>query len=130
MQPVQMNELTSAESAYRACLATVLDMSLDDVPSFDGLAADMQWAAWLGARMNLMVVTINSTYPGFWIARVRSPYPAYAVHSLVMRSGLVIHDPHPEPQPVPLDMALLSSELLAPLDPSLPCGRAALEAGS
>jgi hypothetical protein len=44
-----MERLTSDAEAYRACLASMLQMDLEEFPTFEGLAAPLQWNAWLSS---------------------------------------------------------------------------------
>lgn len=119
--------LTSDVQAYRAALASILDVDLDLVPEFEGLPAQMQWNGWLAGECNLASLVFEAGQinfpPGYWIARLRSPYPGYQVHSVVMAGTSLAHDPHPEPQEYAADALVLLVELLVPLDPSEPSGR-------
>lgn len=124
-----MDTLTRPEEAYRACLASMLDLELEQVPLYEGLSADLQWQAWTASELNLARVMLQDWQPApcLWLARVTSPYPAYKVHTLVMEHTRIAHDPHPEPQHIDVTMGVLQVDLYVPLDPSLPIGRAALE---
>lgn len=129
MITVQMEQLTSEEDAYRAALASILELELDDVPRFTGMASEMQLEAWLGAELNLCrfgVGDMQPAVPGYWLARVHSPYPSYTVHTVVMQHLRIVHDPHPEPQPIDITMGVVRCDLLVPLDPALPSGRHAM----
>lgn len=118
----------SDRHAWRAALGSLLDISVENLPDFEGLSADMQWTAWLGSRLNLGIWSFppGATFPpGYWLLVIASPYPGYDLHTLVMRGGNVAYDPHPEPQ----DLSRLPPEqmrvgqMLMPLDPSEPSGR-------
>lgn len=122
-----MERLTSDEEAYRACLASVLQVDLGDLPTFEGLAAPMQWNAWLAGELNVYVMQFPFAAvpnpPGYWLARLKSPYQGYDVHTCVCVGSRFAHDPHPEAQG---DMAypdVATIEVLIPLDPGEPSGR-------
>jgi hypothetical protein len=51
-----MERLTSDAEAYRACLASMLQMDLEEFPTFEGLAAPLQWNAWLAAELNVIAM--------------------------------------------------------------------------
>jgi hypothetical protein len=76
-----MERLTSDAEAYRACLASMLQMDLEEFPTFEGLAAPLQWNAWLAAELNVIAMQFAfgtiPTPPGLWLARMASPYQGY-----------------------------------------------------
>lgn len=127
MRPVMMESLTSDTEAYRACLASILQMELDEFPTFEGLSAVLQWDAWLASELNLCCLRFGVdaiTVPhGLWVARLASPYPGYEWHSVVCAGGNMVHDPHPEPQEYELRAVMYAVELLLPMDPGEPFGR-------
>lgn len=122
-----MERLTSDAEAYRACLASILQMDLDDFPTFEGLAAPMQWNAWLASELNICALAFPAdslqTPPGLWLARMPSPYQGYDVHTIVCAAGRPLHDPHPEAQPNGEYPMITVAELLFPMDPGEPLGR-------
>lgn len=126
---MSMDGLATTESAYRAALGTVLDIDVEDVPSFDGLAAELQWDAWLGS-LNLGVWRTRPpglVVPGgYWIFRCQSPYHGYEVHSVVMRAAMVAFDPYPQPKVLTLEGSAVQGECYYVLDPAEPAGRFAL----
>jgi hypothetical protein len=127
MRPVLMERLTSDVEAYRACLASMLQMDLDEFPAFEGLAASMQWNAWLASELNVCMLVFEFAAvpvpPGLWIARMPSPYQGYDVHSVVCAGTQPVHDPHPEAQPNGTYPNVTTMELMLPLDPGEPLGR-------
>jgi hypothetical protein len=127
MRPVMMESLTSDTEAYRACLASLLQIELDEFPAFQGLAATMQWNAWLASELNLYVLRFEfgtiATPPGMWLATMASPYQGYDLHAVVCAGSRVVHDPHPEAQPGADYLNLATVELLIPLDPGEQSGR-------
>lgn len=122
-----MDRLTSDTEAYRACLASILQMDLDNFPAFEGLAAPMQWNAWLASELNVCALVFRfdavPTPVGLWLARMESPYQGYDVHTIVCAGDRPLHDPHPEAQPGGTYQAIATVELLVPLDPGEPVGR-------
>jgi hypothetical protein len=124
-----MEQLTRETDAYRACLATILELELEQVPEFEGMAADLQFQAWLATDLNMATLrleVLSPVPPILWLARVHSPYPLYKVHTVVMQQALIAFDPHPEPQPVDLSSAVIQCEVFVPMDPSAPSGHFAL----
>jgi hypothetical protein len=115
--------------AYRACVASLLELELEQVPQFEGMAAGLEFDAWLARELQMVRVTMLqfSPPPMLWIARVHSPYLTYDTHSLVMQQWATLFDPHPEAQPIDVQEELVLVELFCPMDPAQPSGRAALE---
>jgi hypothetical protein len=123
-------EGVSDEEAYVAAIGSILDISTERIPRFHGISAGMEWNAWLGSKLNLAAwefSNFSAVPPGLWLLRIKSPYPAYDMHTLVMHGQLIVHDPHPEPQDIDLSDVGLVGIVLFPLDPSLPSGRLALD---
>lgn len=123
MIPVVQQKLMDETDAYRAALASLLEIELEEIPAFTGLNGELKLHAWL-SDLNLAVVRVSGFQapPMLWIARTQSPYPGYAVHSVVMRAAVLLHDPHPEPQPFD-QTTILGADIITPADPSLPSGR-------
>lgn len=130
MIPVTQESMTSDVQAYRAALASILEVDLDVLPAFEGMAGPMQWDAWMATELNLCLlrfaVDTMERPPGMWLALIMSPYVGYEMHTVVMRGGALAHDPHPEPQEYRVLDLLAVIEMMLPLDPALPSGRHAL----
>lgn len=114
----------SVADSYRACLASLFECDLDAIPQFDGLAADLEFQAWLAREVRMVVVRLDDMTPPacYWIARVTSPYPAYKLHSVVMAGANMALDPHPEPQHLGWPDCVVQCEVFVPLDPAEPSG--------
>jgi hypothetical protein len=122
MIPVTMKRLTNEMDAYRAALASLLDLSLESIPEVDGLGAELKLRAWMSDRnMTVLRITPFEAPPCMYIARTRSPYPGYQVHSVVMAGGVLAHDPHPEPQPFVWE-EVIGADFIVPMDPTHPFG--------
>ena len=127
-----MEALASDVQAYRAALASLLDLDLDVVPAYDGQAQGLQWDAWLGGTLNLGAFRFSADLgvdvgPTLSLGRIVSPYVGYDIHTVVMRGMMLEFDPHPEPVEYEVLEHLALVELMVPLDPSLPSGRFAVD---
>ena len=94
---------------YRACIASILDLPLDDVPNFyeDERGQTQAAIEWLSSRgLWLWIVPNNDSVmsgrlsnddnvmpEGFCIAN--GPGARGCLHSVVWRHGKVVHDPSP-----------------------------------
>lgn len=87
-----------------ACIASILEVSLSDVPTCDGGAVGQSLMAWLAAR-NLFLVRIpiqsrreDGTAVAFYFghAILIAKSPRGGSHAVVVKDGRVVHDPHPD----------------------------------
>lgn len=108
-------------NCFSACLASLLHLPIDDVPYF---MHDDRWfdrlEDWLGRRG---FYPVSFKLGGSWVPQglhilsghsPRKPDDAKALHSVVARRDLVVHDPHPS------RAGLLSHDdvvILVPIDP-------------
>jgi len=102
MKPVDQTDLTSTHgNCLSACVASILELSLADVPWFS-LAGEQWWdvlAAWVRTRglgVTYYVPLGEMHAPrGYSIVGGASPRFPGATHACVAYDGNVVHDPHP-----------------------------------
>jgi hypothetical protein len=91
-------------NCFSACVASLLEVPLEDVPQFmgDTLDDDSTWyerfREWLAPRsLYPLCLKLGSEWvpPGFHILSGRSPRHATALHSVIALDARVVHDPHP-----------------------------------
>lgn len=84
-----------------ACIASLLELAIEDVPNFCVDYGDEHWQdateEWLRKRgLALVSVQINEEVPPwdfYWMAGGKSRRGVY--HSVIYRAGELVHDPHP-----------------------------------
>lgn len=101
MRPVDQTEFGPGGNCLSACIASVLEMPLEQVPNFNHAAED--WAeallAWCADRkLNLDFSTEFPAPAGrHVILGGTSPRrQGRAGHAVVALDGVVVHDPHPD----------------------------------
>lgn len=93
-------------NCFAACIASILDISLDEVPFFmdHGDNWYTQFVNWAYDR-GLIAECVNSDYSGFEeilesleysIVTGKSPRGGGMYHSVVFKGNKLAHDPHPE----------------------------------
>jgi hypothetical protein len=106
MTPVWQTEFGPRGNCYAACLATVLECELADVPDFRGRAdwgeAVQKWAAGRGA-----VVRFQHGPPPPGLAIASGLVLDGTVHAVVFEDGQMVHDPAGRPFWRPGDPVLL-----------------------
>lgn len=120
MKPVDQSILYHEGSkirgdCYRACIASILELPLEEVPHFMQIDVDTKeyylghvqnWLLEKGMFMMSLPEEINEyykwiideKYPGYVIASgvsPRQPEGKTLHHAVVMKSGKIVHDPHP-----------------------------------
>lgn len=109
MKPVLQTDTSEKGNCFQACVASLFEMPLDDVPNFCSLRPDWwgQFQKWLDDRgMVAIEITLNpsvlSVCEGAWCI-LSGPSPrGERLHSVIGRwyrgqSGCeLIHDPHPD----------------------------------
>lgn len=86
----------AAGNCFQSCVASVLELALDDVPHFAALPAATWWGSfvdWANAA-GYDVVAHDDAPDGFAICSGRSPRGAF-YHAVVVEDGVIVHDPHP-----------------------------------
>ena len=106
MTPVMQTETGKYGDCFPACLATVFDIALSEIPNFHRLSdgdEKLWWAAvrdWLYPRgFGLITIAIPdlewlSSVEGYLIVYGQSPRGLS--HATVWRDGKMVHDPHPD----------------------------------
>ncbi len=111
MKPVFQTKFGGAEApeseqgnCMAACLASLFEISLDDVPDFGGQITNGQWyitlSDWLRVRNLELVVTPAKGYPppmGPYLLATKSTTLANPDdgHLVIAQNGHVTHNPHP-----------------------------------
>ena len=106
-------------NCMEACIASLLEINLSDVPTFN-----KEGHKWYDdcqkflARYDLQILCFNANEDmdlelllGYYIVAVKSPNFKEAGHVVIMKKGIVIHDPNPNGKPVDLS-AIDSIEVL------------------
>jgi hypothetical protein len=130
MKPVMQTEKGPRGNCYSACLASLFELTLDEVPNFfdgvDGYDTTSQWwgsvRKWL-AEKGFGIISISlslpngyewlENYEGYFIVCGMSNRGLY--HATLWNYGKMCYDPHPD------QTGLLepdSVDLLYPLDPA------------
>jgi hypothetical protein len=89
-------------NCFGACVASILELPLDETPSTKGLDGEKWWAIWEKwfAERNTGLVNFGYTKGwqprGYWLLGAESPRLPGRIHSVVCKGNELIHDPHPE----------------------------------
>lgn len=84
-------------NCFEACLASILELDLDDVPRHtdnDWLEKINQWLRW-HFSLQLMVQSPYYAPPNAYII-ANGSNQRDRPHSVVMQNGLLVHDPNPD----------------------------------
>lgn len=98
IHPTKQTKLHTNEqngNCFRACLATITGLGIDDMPHFEDMSADEWWPKFFKwAWDNGWEVFSHSNAPdGVAIATGYTKRNTY--HAVVVDSGRMVHDPHP-----------------------------------
>lgn len=104
MKPVFQTKFGKPEgNCFAACVASILEASLDDVPHYMGKDWLQQWNAFLAPRnLGLFCLELpeGTAPPGWSILSGLSPRAKALgedwMHAVVAFNGIVEHDPHPD----------------------------------
>ncbi len=79
-----------------ACIASLLELSIEDVPNPHDKDWWDQWLAWLRPRGLYLVEASGGDWlpPGYSILVGKSPRGDF-LHAVVAYNGEIVHDPHP-----------------------------------
>ena len=107
-----------AGDCFSACIASILELSLEDVPVFCGICGDW-WGAyidWLEKRgLTSQCYEYNEDYPPRMLhtATGKSPRGKWN-HCVVWFNGKMVHDPHPSREG--LDGLPETYDVITPID--------------
>jgi hypothetical protein len=96
-QYLQGNPQGISGDCVRACVASILDMPLTDVPHFVQLHGErwadafVEWCEAMGFHVDWQFGFIATDEP----AMLAGPSPRVGRHAVVIQHGKIIHDPHP-----------------------------------
>lgn len=116
--PVHQTTFYPLGNCYAACIASILELPLEDVPDFFNVkegedrfdAGYAGWARWLGER-GYGIIRVLPMFDGVWLAPMHLKEPWYCIasgpsprfpcaHAIVWGfsddHGGPVHDPHPE----------------------------------
>ena len=107
MKPVMQTRFGAEDgNCYTACLASVLEIALEDLPSFRarpgesepeiGLRWNTAHQEWMGSRGLRQIVVRCASDLGDAIVIAGGKGPRGLPHSVVWQGGRCIHDPHPD----------------------------------
>jgi hypothetical protein len=110
MKPVFQTILSPPNgNCMAACIASILELSIEDLPNPHG--KDIWWEEWQEwlAPQNMYLINVEFEQgedgwrpPGFWIADVDSPREfkesegSPVAHAVVAKANKIVHDPHPK----------------------------------
>jgi hypothetical protein len=128
MKPVMQTVTGRGGNCMAACLASILELAITDVPNFFDLAPDEPGPWWKVVRDWLRphgfgIITLGFEkaeswdelcLDGYHIVSGKSPRLEGAHHSTVWHRGRMVHDPHPDQTGIPAPETI---EMLYPLDP-------------
>lgn len=117
-------------NCWSACIASILEIPLTDIPDFwDGDDDDSNEKWWLNARRyldcyELMMLTtilekhddLGGGWDCYWIACGKSPRHNCKSHCVVYFADAMVHDPHPDG--MGLEGRMRSASFLIPRDPA------------
>lgn len=116
MTPVYQDKFGDVGNCFQACLASILEMPLEQVPDFCNMGAGwwFHYQTWLRQRgLTCLLLTGPLFLPGdfYYIASGQSPrgFP----HSTVWRHRELVHDPHPDGGGI---AEVMEVKILLPLD--------------
>lgn len=111
-------------NCYAACLASILEIPLDNVPFPDGNDNNFWtiYCNWFKSN-NACIVTIqkNDFIPpeSYLIGTVKSPRFENSDHAVVIFGGKIIHDPHPSKASLSDNLNDVTHiDFIFPIDPS------------
>lgn len=136
MKPVLQTITGTRGNCFAACLASIFEVPLEDIPDFhDGAendtpeAVNLAWwqnmRAWLRGR-GYGTILLTFTDPAQWQSLCLDGYHIVSgksgravgelLHATVWYDGKLVHDPHPDQTGI---IAPLEMDLLYPLDPAV-----------
>jgi hypothetical protein len=92
-------------NCFEACLASIFDMDLKDVPNFHNKNWFIDFVEWLNAKgytshgtLYRNIESYRGGIDGYYIVAGDSPRGAHIKggHAVVYKDGKLFHDPHPD----------------------------------
>lgn len=112
-------------NCFAACVASLLELPIEEMPSIEGKGFYVVWEKWLAER-GLAIADIpagsGSWIPGLSIVTGKSPRGGVTasgkptLHAVVARDMKLIHDPHPDRSFI--DGPPTEYTVIYPLDPA------------
>lgn len=122
MKPVQQTKFGKPDgNCFAACVASVLELHIDDVPNPKGARWYLEVSAWLASAHGVTMIDVAYPVPpsqrldGVWCIANGSG-PRELRHSVVWRNGVLHFDPHPSGHGLVGDPDTLT--LFVPQDPA------------
>lgn len=114
---------TSFGNCFAACIASIFELELDQVPFPDGNSENFWriYDKWFTERgFSVVNLKRGDFIPnGFCLGVVSSPRHPGTDHAVVIHNGKVVHDPHPSRASEMDNLDLVHSiDMIYPLDPS------------
>ncbi len=120
MIPIQQTILhtkTTKGNCLQAALASILELSLNDVPIFEGDNWYLQLMHWLEDCFGIELVRwdYEVVFKGYYLVTGQSPRGDFK-HIVVYKYGTMAHDPHPDKTGL---TKIESTWLLVPFNPAI-----------
>lgn len=92
-------------NCFRACIASVLELSIDEVPAFEDMTIPYEWIDRCIEFLESHGYQYEGIYSledlrdcngvdGYLVANGKSPRGDFK-HSVIWKDGAIVHDPHP-----------------------------------
>jgi hypothetical protein len=102
MRPVDQTTYGTKGNCISACIASILEMPVKNIPLFVGEGWWPRLLTWLGRRgLSATEIANHFPAPGYTIAFGPSTRLIGLGHACVARDGIVVHDPHPSRDGLP-----------------------------
>ena len=88
MIPVYQTVHGAPGNCFEACLASIVECKIDDVPKLYGWRSVQEWLQGIGWRFAFNEIE------GYSVASVKTPT---GIHAVVCVDGQIVHDPSPRP---------------------------------
>ena len=134
MIPVHQTKVGFGGNCFRAAVASILELPLEDVPCFEDLMMErddwwVKFKKWLGDYGLYPVVRGGDldgvVFPGYYLVAGTTNRGDF-LHEVIYKNGELVHDPHPSGDGL---LEVREIILLVPVDPSQAVGRNKQEGG-
>lgn len=103
MKPVTQTKLVATHNngnCLAACLASIFEVGITDIPEFEEMPASdwfQELVDWLRSKGRKFheIQAQEQTPKGIYIGVGQSPRNPKNTHAVVVKDGVMIHDPHP-----------------------------------